>query len=116
MRLVGDVRGQCYFVHHIIGPGERAVHRNDRYQCDNDYAERLFNEWLKGEPDLKFLGELHAHPGGMPELSLLDMATIRRVLKELPFFIAGTIERRPFAMHPVLFSPNKRVPLNCVLR
>ena len=116
VRLFGEIRGYRYVVRHIIGPGEGAVHRNNRYQCDNDYAEKRFNELLKREPHLKFLGELHVHPDGEARLSSTDLATIRGVLRELPFFIAGTILRRPFAIYPVLFSPGKRIALTCVLR
>jgi proteasome lid subunit RPN8/RPN11 len=116
VRLVGTVKGGRYLVRHIIPPGERAVHRPTAYECDNDYAEEQFNRMLARDPDLKFLGELHVHPDGVPNLSRKDLATVRRVLRELPFFIAGTITRRPFAMWPVLFNRQGRVALNCVLR
>ncbi len=116
VRLVGEAAGQRYMVRHLIGPGPRAVRRSDRYECDNRYAEDRYNELLKGEPRLEFLGELHVHPPDDARLSRQDLATVRKVLRDLPFFIAGTIRRRPFALSPVLFGRRVRRRLRCVLR
>jgi integrative and conjugative element protein (TIGR02256 family) len=116
VRLIGEARGGSHVVRHIIGPGRRAVHRSDFYECDNQYAEDRFNELWKREPGLQFLGEIHVHPNGEPELSVKDLATVRKVLTKLPFFIAGTIQRQPFRITPVLFNRGSKMRLHCVLR
>jgi integrative and conjugative element protein (TIGR02256 family) len=116
VRLVGEVEGRRYVVRHVIGPGGRAIQRPNYYQCDNEYAEDQFGKLLGREAHLRFLGELHVHPQGESELSRKDLATVRKVLRSLPFFIAGTILRRPFTILPVLFSRNTIMSLSCVLR
>lgn len=116
VRLVGEIEDCRYVVRYIIGPGGRAIQKPNYYECDNEYAERQFAYLLQREPHLRFLGELHVHPQGEAELSWKDLATVRKVLRSLPFFIAGTIVRRPFAILPVLFSRNTIVSLSCVLR
>lgn len=116
VRLVGEFEACRYVVRYIIGPGDRAVQRPNYYQCDNEYAEKQFANLLRREPQLRFLGELHVHPQGEAELSTRDMATIRKVLRSLPFFIAGTIVRRPFTILPVLCNRNTIMSLSCVLR
>ena len=107
VRLIGTVKGTGYIVMHVIGPGRKAKQETYAYECDNDYAEREFSRLLKGNPDLKFLGELHVHPSGFPRLSGTDLRTVRQVLKDYPFFIAGVIERHPFSMRPILFTKDQ---------
>jgi hypothetical protein len=116
VRLVGEVRGRRYVVRYIIGPGERAIHRSKYYACDNEYAETRFSQLLNREPHLRFLGELHVHPDGNSDFSSRDLATIRKVRRQLPLFIAGTIRRRPFAIAPIVFNRNSSMRLTCVLR
>jgi hypothetical protein len=116
VRLFGEVAGDAYLVRHIIGPGPRAVERTAYYECDNDYAEAQFASLLKSEPQLRFLGELHVHPARQPGLSSKDLGTIHKVLKELPFFVAGTIRRQPFGIAAFLFMRRTRKSLTCVLR
>lgn len=114
--LVGEIQDRCYVVRYVIGPGERAVHRRTFYQCDKAYAEHQISDLLKREPHLRLLGELHTHPAGNADLSSRDLATIRNVLREVPWFIAGTIQRRPFRISPALFTRCGRIRLTCVLR
>lgn len=116
VRLVGYVRGRHYVVRHVIGPGPRVIRRANFYECDNHYSERVFASLLDREPGLLFLGELHVHTDGEMRLSAKDRATVRNVLAELPFFIAGTIRRRPFGIAPVLFRRGEQAELACVLR
>jgi hypothetical protein len=104
VRLVGTACGDRYIVHHIIGPGPRAAERPDTYSCDNTYAEDRFNQWLKEDPALRFIGEMHVHPDCFPHLSGQDRKTIAEVLKEYPEFIAGIMQRNPLRLYPYLFT------------
>jgi len=107
VRLFGTKKEEDYIIKHIIGPGKNAETEICSYECDNDYAEEIFNKLLSEDPSLKFLGELHVHPTGFPFLSGHDRGTIREVLKEYPEFIAGVMQRNPFRMCPILFPQNK---------
>jgi proteasome lid subunit RPN8/RPN11 len=107
VRLIGIVEDARYIVLHVIGPGQKAKQEIYEYECDNDHAERQFARLLEGNPNLKFLGELHVHPGGFPTLSGTDLCTVRKILEEYPFFIAGVIERHPFSIRPILFTKDR---------
>jgi proteasome lid subunit RPN8/RPN11 len=104
VRLIGVGQGGRYLVRYVIGPGPAAVAKPYAYECDNDYAEDRFNALLKDEPELRFLGELHAHPDGFPQLSGRDRKTITEVLKEYPEFVAGIMQRNPLRIYPYRFT------------
>jgi len=112
VRLVGTLKDGNFLVLHVIGPGRSALEQDLAYEPDNDYAEEVFNELLREDPSLRWLGELHVHPSGFPRLSSTDLATIREVLlgeddalhpKE---FIAGVMQRveGTVTIHPRLFT------------
>ena len=109
VRLFGIKEGQDYLIKHIIGPGKNAELEMYSYECDNGYAEEVFNKLLQEDPNLKFLGELHVHPSGFAHLSEHDRETIREVLKEYPEFIAGVMQRNPFGIHPILFPAEEKM-------
>lgn len=105
VRLFGAKKEQDYLIKHIIGPGKNAEQEMYSYECDNEYAEEMFNKLLQEDVNIKFIGELHVHPSGYPHLSGPDRETIRKVLnlKEYNEFIAGVMQRNPFRMYPILF-------------
>ena len=109
VRLLGIKKEQDYLIKHIIGPGKNAEQEMYSYECDNDYAEEVFNNLLQEDMELKFLGELHSHPTGFARLSEHDRGTIREVLKEYPEFIAGVMQRNPFRMYPILFPAEEKM-------
>ena len=79
-RLFGKIKEDRYIVEHIAGPGKNAIQRHANYECDNEYAEKLYNRLLEEDPELLWLGELHAHPSYFPRLSLTDINTCKEVL------------------------------------
>lgn len=111
VRLIGLAKGGRYLVRHVIGPGPAAVEKHYAYACDNDYAEERLNQILKGDPNLGFLGELHVHPDGHPDLSGHDLSTIARVLDEYPEFIAGVMQRNPLRLYPYRFTKHSEEPM-----
>jgi hypothetical protein len=112
VRLFGTARNGTYLVRHLIGAGPNAVERQYTYQCDNDFAEAEFNRLLQMEPDLQWLGELHAHPLGYPLLSARDIRTARDVITgedeclHPDEFICGVLQRvnGGVRIHAVLFT------------
>jgi integrative and conjugative element protein (TIGR02256 family) len=112
VRLVGTVEGENFLVLHVIGPGRRALQQACSYEPDNGYAEEVFNELLRENPDLRWLGELHVHPRGFPRLSSTDRETIREVLLgeddalHPEVFVAGVIQRvkGTVRIRPLLFT------------
>ncbi len=115
VRLIGTTEAETYVVKHLIGPGPRCLEEAYTYECDNAYAEDVFNRLLEAEPGLKFLGELHCHPPGYPWLSDTDLRTIRQVLKEYPEFIAGVMQRDPLTLHPIHFPSGEEMEVVCDL-
>jgi hypothetical protein len=111
VRLIGIAERDRYIVRYVIGPGPEATERRYAYECDNSYAEDRFNAWLKENPALRFLGELHVHPDGFPQLSGQDRRTIAEVLREYPDFIAGVVQRNPLRLYPYLFANHSKIPM-----
>ena len=113
VRIFGDIAEGRYVVRHVVGPGENALQQPFDYSCDNDHAEREYSRLLKDDPTLQWLGELHVHPSGLPNLSRTDVKTARDVICSTEDvihpaeFIVGVIQRTPgpdFEVFPVLFS------------
>src|SRR5229473_1202257 len=113
VRIFGDIGDDRYVVRHVVGPGENALQAPFDYSCDNDHAEREYTRLLKTDPTLQWLGELHVHPSGYPNLSRTDRQTARDVICSTEDvihpaeFIVGVIQRRDgpdFEVFPVLFS------------
>ena len=113
VRIFGDIGTDRYVVRHVVGPGRDALQEPYDYSCDNDHAEREYSRLLKTDPTLQWLGELHVHPSGFPNLSRTDRRTARDVICSTEDvlhpaeFIVGVIQRREgpdFEVFPVLFS------------
>jgi hypothetical protein len=96
----------------VCGPGPRAVHAALHYTGDDGYATAVYLALRCALPGIKWLGEFHAHPAGMPQLSSGDLKTVRRVLAgaegELrpEALIAGVLQRagRKLDIHPFYFD------------
>ena len=113
VRIFGDIGEDGYVVRHVVGPGENALQAPCDYSCDNEHAEREYTRLLKDDPTLQWLGELHVHPSGCPNLSRTDRQTAREVVCSTEDvihpaeFIVGVIQRTPgpdFEVFPVVFS------------
>jgi len=78
--LFGDVRGEDYCVSHIAPPGKNAD--NDFAHCTNDaeFEADVFHQLRRKNPEIRYLGDLHAHPPGLRFLSGTDRRTIRHIL------------------------------------
>jgi proteasome lid subunit RPN8/RPN11 len=103
VRLIG-IKADEYKVLHVIGPGTRSVQEAYEYECDNTYFKQEFARLLRQDSNLEFIGELHVHPSGFPELSGHDRWMVKQLLKDFPFFIAGVIQRSPFSFKPICFT------------
>src|SRR2546425_982401 len=79
-RIFGDISKDGYVVRHVVGPGENALQKPYNYSCDNEHAQREYTRLLKDDPKLQWLGELHVHPSGLPNLSRTDRQTARDVI------------------------------------
>ena len=113
VRIFGDIGEDEYVVRHVVGPGENALQAPCDYSCDNEHAEREYTRLLKDDPTLQWLGELHVHPSGCPNLSRTDRQTAREVVCSTEDvihpaeFIVGVIQRTAgpdFEVFPVVFS------------
>src|SRR6266849_6754120 len=113
VRIFGDIGEDGYLVRHVVGPGENALQAPCDYSCDNDHAQREYTRLLKDDPTLRWLGELHVHPSGLPNLSRTDRQTARDVICSPEDvihpadFIVGVIQRTEgpdFEVFPVVFS------------
>jgi hypothetical protein len=106
--LFGQKEGENFLVKGIAGPGPDATHEPLHYSGNNDYSTMVFEDLLKGNPNLKYLGELHLHPFGMRRLSHGDLETVKEVLAQYPEFIAGVMLRSwRIKFYPVYFSKEK---------
>lgn len=83
----------------IAGPGPRAVHLPARYSSDADFSTAVYWALQSALPRIRWLGELHVHPRGMPSLSGRDLANAREILLGTDEtlhpeeFIAGVIQQ-----------------------
>ena len=116
LTLFGAHHEGCHVVLHAVGPGADAIRYSTFHQPDVEFLNREFEQLASGEPALEWIGSLHVHPLGMPELSAHDRRTVRRILREdapdLPDFVAGIIQRcdHYFAVYPYLVSPDDLHP------
>jgi len=111
--LFGTKDGEEFTLVGIAGPGRNATHEAYHYSGDEDHKTDVYNQLLKENPELEYIGELHAHPVGMCWLSHGDTKTIKRLLKEFPYFIAGVMLRDPFEIFCWYFPGKQKVEVNC---
>jgi len=103
--LFGERTGEDFTVLGIAGPGPNATHELAHYSGNEDYATMVFEDLLKGNPNLKHIGELHVHPFRMRNLSRGDRATVKELLNEYEEFIAGVmLPGWWLRYYPVFFS------------
>ena len=111
------VRGDSGFTAlSVVGPGPKSIHTPGFHEPDvrhlNDEYERLRQTW----PRLEWIGSLHVHPFGMPQLSGHDRNTVDSLFSypslRLTEFVAGIIQRRArrLAIYPYVISSDDRSP------
>ena len=111
--LFGERDGDTLTVVGIAGPGPNATHETYHYSGDEDYKNEVYQSLLKENPKIEYIGELHAHPFGMSWLSRADVRTVKSLLKEFPYFIAGVMLRNPFEMFCWYFPGKQKVEVVC---
>ena len=111
--LFGRKNGDERVVTAIAWPGPNATHAYADYSCDADYASDEFARLRREDPSVEWLGELHAHPPGIPFLSQRDLVTVTEILLGADKdayrpdeFIAGVMLRRngTVEIRPVHFT------------
>lgn len=66
----------------IIGPGPKARHTPVRFVPDHAWqCERLDAIYSESNGQLVYVGDWHTHPFGVPEMSMLDRRTLRRIAR-----------------------------------
>lgn len=68
----------------VRGPGPRALHGRQCFVPDHasDLAE-IENAFRVSNGDVDYLGDWHSHPDGVPELSGLDIQTLRAITRRV---------------------------------
>jgi integrative and conjugative element protein (TIGR02256 family) len=67
-------------VTHLIGPGPRAIFKEDSFTPDVDFQQAEIDRLYQGSGRKDtFLGDWHTHPRSTPSLSLTDHAAIRAI-------------------------------------
>lgn len=78
--LFGKVTGDEHLVLYIAPPGKNAKSEQAFCTSDSEHESEFFSRLLEQDPAIEWLGDLHAHPPGIPWLSHTDRRTIRRIL------------------------------------
>ncbi len=78
--LFGFRKGEDYLVTHIAPPGKNAEQGYARCTGDAEFEASVFEELQKKDPQITWLGDLHAHPRGFSSLSGRDLQTVREIL------------------------------------
>lgn len=69
-----------YVVRHVTGPGPRAIHQPTRFDPDHEWQCAQLDRHYNLEPNARlYLGEWHTHPDASPNMSCLDMSTLRDI-------------------------------------
>ncbi|WP_109479708.1 Mov34/MPN/PAD-1 family protein [Paraburkholderia sp. C35] len=69
-------------VQHVIGPGERAQHKRERFEPDHDWqCLQLDQMYRDSSGQFVYLGDWHTHPNGNPQMSWLDKRTLRGIAR-----------------------------------
>jgi len=78
--LFGFREDQDCIVTHIAPPGKNAEQGYARCTGDAEFEASFFEELRKKDPQITWLGDLHAHPCGISSLSGQDLQTLREIL------------------------------------
>ena len=78
--LFGFRKDEDYRVTHIAPPGKNAVQEYAQCTGDAEFEARFFEELRKKDPQITWLGDLHAHPCWISSLSGRDLRTVRKIL------------------------------------
>lgn len=114
--LLGARRDGCRTALHAVGPGPGSVQTPGYFAPDVDHLNREVRRLAETYPALEWIGSLHVHPFGMPQLSGTDRQTLSQLLGDaglgLPDFVAGIIQRRGqrFAVYPYLADRDDPFP------
>ena len=114
--LFGTKDGDEFTVAGIAGPGRKATHQEYHYSGDEDHKTDVYNLLLKENPNVEYIGELHAHPFGMCWLSIGDIETVKGLLEDFPYFIAGVMLRDPFEIFCWYFPGKEKMEVSCELQ
>lgn len=100
----------------IAGAGRGATHEPTRYSGDENHSNAIFDALRSALPTIRWLGELHLHPHGMPALSFGDLRTVREILAgndatlHPSEFIAGVMQCREALVDVYPFHFTRSVP------
>jgi len=78
--LFGFRKDEDCVVTHIAPPGKNAQQGYARCTGDAEFEASFFEELQKKDPQITWLGDLHAHPLGLSSLSGRDRQTVREIL------------------------------------
>ena len=68
---------------HVIGPGPAATHQSTTFLADRDYHDEMLAVlWETSKRRIRYVGDWHTHPGGSPQLSLLDRAFMKHAARD----------------------------------
>jgi proteasome lid subunit RPN8/RPN11 len=103
--LFGKKEGAVFSVTYACGPNPLATPETCHY-CGDEYASFIYEDLLKSDSMLEYLGTLHTHPNRMRRLSKEDRENIKGALKTSKAFIAGVMLRLGGGIeaYPVYFS------------
>lgn len=77
--MIGRHDGWHVVVTHIVGPGQRATHKRNRFWRDGQHAKcELDRIYAKTGGVSDYIGEWHSHPVSGPP-SRVDQKTMRRI-------------------------------------
>jgi hypothetical protein len=78
--LFGFRRGEDCVVTYIAPPGKNAEQGYARCTGDAEHEAAFFEELQRKDPQITWVGDLHAHPCGLSSLSGRDLRTVREIL------------------------------------
>src|SRR5439155_23154708 len=78
--LFGFRKDEDYIVTHMAPPGKNAEQEYARCTGDAEFEASFFEELQKKDPQITWVGDLHAHPLGLSSLSGRDLRTVREIL------------------------------------
>lgn len=78
--LAGYLSNESAVVTDIVGPGPLAQHRRETFLPDHSYqTEEMHRIFWESKGRASYLGDWHTHPQGPPDLSSLDIRTMRTI-------------------------------------